>query len=249
MTPARGGGAWFAGQTCSSSLPTTPDAVQRTKTGGCHGFIGRLTSDGAVAYLSYLGGSQQYDAVLALAVDAAGNLYAGGYTYAPDFPTTPDAYDRVCGDDGTCMAYRNEQGQYLYEGASDGFVTTLSPSGDRMLYSTFVGGHDIDSITGVAVDATGRIHVSGATYSLDLPVTAGALQTSFMGGSDPDGNPYPDAFYARLAAGGDRCSTRHIWAAASQRIARPSRWTPRVPPTSPAAPGRSTFPPRTRRAP
>ena len=45
-----------------------------------------------------------------------------------------DAYDRSCGDDGVCMIYKNVQGAYLYTAVSDGFVTKLSSSGDRILY-------------------------------------------------------------------------------------------------------------------
>jgi hypothetical protein len=100
------------------------------------------------------------------------------------------------------MIHKTVQGQFLFTPVSDGFVTKLSPLGDRILYSTFVGGRDDDGVTGVAVDATGRIHVSGFTYSRDFPVTAGAMQSAYIGGSDPDGNPYTDAFYARLAVGG-----------------------------------------------
>src|SRR5206468_263391 len=68
MAPASGGGAWFGGSTCSTTLPTTPDAVQPTKASGCHGVLGRLAADGAVSYLSYLGGTQgPVDTVTALA--------------------------------------------------------------------------------------------------------------------------------------------------------------------------------------
>src|SRR5438034_2534692 len=55
MAADRHGGAWFGADTCSTTLPTTPDAVQRTVPfTGCHGLLGRMSADGAVNYLSYI---------------------------------------------------------------------------------------------------------------------------------------------------------------------------------------------------
>src|SRR5258708_39012176 len=45
--------------------------------------------------------------------------------------------------------------------------------------------------TAIAVDATGAAYVTGATSSTDFPVTAGALQTTNLGGGN-------DAFVAKL---------------------------------------------------
>ena len=202
LVAAPGGGAWFGGRTCSLALPTSTNAVQRTKSSGCHGMLGKVMPNGAIAYLSYLGGSQGNDSVTALTVDSAGNLYAAGSTLAPDFPVTSDAYDTTCGDDGTCYTYKNVQGNYLNVPASDAFITKLAPAGDRILYSTYFGGSDDESIGTIAVDASGRVHIAGSTLSRNLPVTANALQTAYVGGADPDGNPWRDAFYARFAAGG-----------------------------------------------
>jgi hypothetical protein len=200
MAPDGHGGSWFGGQTCSAALPTTASAVQRTMTSGCHGMLGRLAADGAITYLTYLGGTHGAESVLALAVDAAGNVYAAGQTTSSDFPTTADSYDRVCGNDGTCTIYRYAgfAGRFEVLPASDGFVTELAAAGDRMIYSTFIGGSDADAVTGVAVDASGQIHVTGYTISTDFPVTAGALQTAWSPEYDPDDDPLNDGFYARI---------------------------------------------------
>jgi hypothetical protein len=206
------GAIWFAGNTCSKTLPTTAGAVQRAPSADCgpsssstgqDGFVGRMDANGAVTYLSYLGGSG-IDRVSSLALDAAGDVFVAGFTYSPDFVTTANAYDRSCGGDGTCTITRfsGSAGRVTTLPASDGFVTKLSPSGDRILYSTYIGGSDGDSISGIAVDGAGQVHLAGQTISQDFPVTAGALQTAKAGGTDPDGDPLPDGFYARLAANG-----------------------------------------------
>jgi Beta-propeller repeat len=196
------GGVWFAGNTCSTALPTTANAVQRTASSGCHGMVGRMKPDGSVTYLSYLGGSRGSDYANALVLDRAGNVYIGGWTTAPDFPTTPDAYDGVCGDDGTCTINKFVGQHFILAPAADGFLTKLTPAGDRIAYSTFVGGRDDDAVTGVAIDAAGRLHLAGTTISTDFPVTAGALQTAFSPGADPDGGALTDAFYVRLGGAG-----------------------------------------------
>ena len=53
MVRDQSGSVWFGGKTCTATLPVTPDAIQRDPGApGCHGLIGRMTSDGAVTYLS-----------------------------------------------------------------------------------------------------------------------------------------------------------------------------------------------------
>jgi hypothetical protein len=170
---------------------------------GCHGMLGRVTADGAVVYLSYLGGTQGTDWINALAVDATGHVYAAGSTSSPDFPTTAGAYDRVCGEDGTCttLKYVGAAGRSMIVPVADGFLMELSPAGDRVLYSTYLGGRDDDGINAIAIGANG-IHLAGITMSSDFPVTAGALQSAYAFGTNPDGDRLYDGFYARLDATG-----------------------------------------------
>jgi hypothetical protein len=87
-------------------------------------------------------------------------------------------------------------------------VTKLNRTGSGLIYSTYLGGSDRDSVGGIAVDslrsdkcgrgkgrgeddnehengtATANAYVTGTTVSADFPVTAGAFQTVFGGRSD-----------------------------------------------------------------
>lgn len=109
------------------------------------------------------------------AVDAAGNMYLTGITDSPLFPTTAGAFDTS------------------YNGSSDAFVLKLSPTG-TIVYGTFLGGTQLDQGSKIAVDSLGSAYVVGYTYSNDLPVTAGAYDTSFNGSID--------AFVTKLNAAG-----------------------------------------------
>jgi Calx-beta domain/Carboxypeptidase regulatory-like domain/Beta-propeller repeat/CarboxypepD_reg-like domain len=59
--------------------------------------------------------------------------------------------------------------------SSDAFVTKLNPSGSGLLFSTFLGGSNDDIGNGIALDASGKIVVAGATFSANFPV-ANAVQ-------------------------------------------------------------------------
>ena len=54
---------------------------------------------------------------------------------------------------------------------SDAFVTKLNPSGSALVYSTYLGGDNLDQIFGLAVSADGRAYVAGRTDSTRLTAT------------------------------------------------------------------------------
>jgi uncharacterized protein (TIGR03437 family) len=70
-----------------------------------------------------------------------------------------------------------------------------------LTYATYFGGSDNDASRGVTVDSSGNFYVTGFTYSLNLPVTSGSLQTAYHGGgafTEVGG----DAFVAKYTAAG-----------------------------------------------
>ncbi|MBM3956698.1 MAG: SBBP repeat-containing protein [Gemmatimonadetes bacterium] len=137
-----------------------------------------LVIDPVLAFSSFLGGSTD-DQANAIAVDAAGNSYVTGVTTSMNFPGTARALqDRIAG-------------------SSDVFVTKISTKGDRIIYSTYLGGVGPDTGTGIQVDAAGNAYVTGNTASTDFPVTKGAFQTVLGGGSG-----ITDAFVTKLSADG-----------------------------------------------
>jgi len=53
-----------------------------------------------------------------------------------------------------------------------------------LVYSTYLGGSNRDSISGIAVDASGDAYVYGYTSSINFPTITGAFQTSLKGSSN-----------------------------------------------------------------
>ena len=118
--------------------------------------------DPTLTYSTYLGGSSG-DCGYGIDVDEDGNIYITGFTYSSDFQVTDDAYQST--SDGYC----------------DVFVSVFNNTGNLM-YSTYLGGSNIDSGYDVAVDADGNIYITGQTYSPNFPVTSDAYQSTIAGG-------------------------------------------------------------------
>ncbi|HEY1336331.1 MAG TPA: SBBP repeat-containing protein [Bryobacteraceae bacterium] len=167
------GAAYVTGATASSNFPTR-GPVQAKLAGGKNAFIAKLNAAGnALVYSTYLGGNG-VDAGNGIALDPAGNAYITGDTTSYNFPAT--AFQRSP------------------RGAQDAFAAKLSPTGNQLVYSTFLGGYNDDHGAAIAVDSSGAAWVTGSTYSNDLP-TVNAAQRSLAGGQD--------AFVTRLSADGN----------------------------------------------
>jgi Beta-propeller repeat/CARDB len=168
------GNAYLTGDTASTDFPTV-NPIQPTFGGSPYGdaFVAKLNSTGsALAYSSYLGGSDQ-DEGYGIAVDGSGNAYVAGFTYSTDFPTANPI-------------------QAANAGIVDAFVAKLNAAGSALIYSTYLGGSGSDRGQGLAVDGSGNAYVTGWTNSLDFPVASPLQATN--GGSD--------AFVSKLNAAG-----------------------------------------------
>ncbi len=164
------GNAYVTGQSTSLDFPVTERAFQKSGGGISTIIVTKLNAAGsALLYSTYLGrGDSPYatpdiDAE-AIAVDAAGEAYVAGGTGSADFPVTDGAFQTVY--------------PASVQGARVGFVTKLNAAGSALVYSTYLGGSNEEFIAGIAVDAAGQAYVAGETYSIDFPITSGAVQTS-----------------------------------------------------------------------
>jgi hypothetical protein len=83
----------------------------------------------------------------------------------------------------------------------DGFVAKLNRAGSALIYSTFLGGRSSDGVTGVALDQSSDVYLTGSTLSTDFPVVA-PLQPQL---GSPLGTPlWADTFVLKLNAAGTK---------------------------------------------
>jgi hypothetical protein len=146
--------AYVTGGTASKDFPIV-NAVQPTFGGHAYGdaFVSKFNLSGsALEYSTYLGG-KDFDSADSVAVDRAGSAYVTGFTFSDNFPVR-----------NAVQPARNS--------AEDAFVTKLSPAGNTLAYSTYLGGFQHDTGHGIAVDAAGNAYVTGETDSSDFPLYA-----------------------------------------------------------------------------
>lgn len=151
--------------------PQRADGAIGFRVGDYHAAL-PLVVDPVLGWTTLLGGSSR-DALEDMVSDAAGNVYVCGFSSSPDYPATAGA------------------AQPAIAGSTDTIVTKLDPNGS-IVWSTFLGGSSWDYPSAIAVDAQGRVYVTGFTGSTDFPVVGGL--------SNPAASS--KAFVVQLAADG-----------------------------------------------
>ena len=180
------------------SLPTTVGTLQDSSKGFLDAFVSKFDSTGTnLVYSTFLGGSLD-DQGRDIAVDEEGNAYVVGISSSSDFPTV----DPIQSENA---------------GSYDVFVAKLTPAGNALLYSTYLGGVGEDGYLGglaVALDEPRRsgstdpkvvnVYLSGSTNSPDF-LTVNALQPNYNGGVDAFiakvGGPGPQLLYSTFLGG------------------------------------------------
>ena len=117
-----------------------------------------LVIDPGIQFTTFLGGSS-LESGASIVVDAGGNTYITGTTQSPYFPTTAGAFDRT----GAAQNF------------AEAFVSKLNASGTALIYSTFIGGSNMEFGRRIAIDAAGNAYITGQTKSSNFPVTGSAF--------------------------------------------------------------------------
>jgi uncharacterized protein (TIGR03437 family) len=186
------GNLYLTGGTYSSDFPVSADAFQSAPNAEGTTFVSKLDPTGKLIYATYFPVP-----ILALAADAAGEVYLTGSTEGVfSVPTTPGAFQTTA--TGTSA-----------------FVSKLNATGSALEYSTYLAGANSE-VTGVAiaVDSQGDAYVTGTiepgntNQATNFPVTPGAFQTTapaipsdigFVTKLNPDGTAL---VYSTLLAAG-----------------------------------------------
>jgi hypothetical protein len=164
----QGGNIFLAGNTQhGSSFPAINPTIGAL--GGQDAFVAEFNSSGVLTASTEFGGGPVgtvggEETAQGIAVDGSGNIYVAGETTSSNFPVSASPF------------------QSALSGASDAFITKLT-SGMALSFSTYLGGSGQDSATGVALDSSNNVYISGVTTSSGL----GNPSSSTFGGGTEDG--------------------------------------------------------------
>ncbi len=165
-----------------NDIPVTPGAYQSTATFTVcaatrafafpcnHQYVAKVDPAGAkLLFCTYVSGSNQ-DSPAGIALDANGDVYLAGTTGSTDYPITTGAAQSKNAVQLPPNAIDLES-FFGYSPAfpNTGYVTKLSGDGTHLIYSTFLGGSQADSVMGLAVDSQGQATVSLQVQSPDFP--------------------------------------------------------------------------------
>lgn len=181
MTVDVGYNVYLTGTTTSTNFPVTAGSFQPHPAGGIDGFITKLAPFSAPIYSTYVGGSGD-DTPVAIAADAAGQVYVAGDTNSANFPTK--------------SAF-----QTLFFGKKNLFAIKLSPDGSQPVYSTYLGGSGTDTASGMALDVGGTLYITGTSNSSDFPTwnafapSRKGVANAIVAGLNPSGNSVQFATY------------------------------------------------------
>jgi uncharacterized repeat protein (TIGR01451 family) len=166
---------YLAGSTTSPNLPAA-NVFQTALAAGAtqNVYIAKITpplgqTAAALDYVTYLGGNG-IDTPVGIEVDSAGDPYVAGTTSSSDFPTTAtNAYQTTPEVPGTHV-----------------FVTELLFDATTLQYSSYLSGDGTDTASGMAIDASGYVYVTGTTTSSD----AGSTTDQFPASTLPEALPF-----------------------------------------------------------
>ncbi len=161
LTVDKDGCAYLVGGTHSSDFPVTPNTYDTSFNGekdwGGDVYLIKLNPSGSdIVFSTFIGGLAQETADV-VHVDAKGNVLIGGCTGSSDFPVTNNAFDKQ------------------FRGF-EAFLAKFSPDGQKLLFSTFIGGSENESLTSITTDAECNVYAAGYTRSNDWPLTQNALR-------------------------------------------------------------------------
>ena len=174
------GHGYLVGTTDSFTFPVTPNAFQQSAISTDRDiFVTKFdTETSDIIFSTYIGGEGD-DLATGVALDPEGSPYITGQTNSLTFPTQNPLQESL-------------------QGESDAFVLKLAQDGSTLLYSTYVGGTNMDTAHGIAVDQVGQAYITGETASVDFP-TENPFDVILGDGRE---DPQSDAFVTKLGPQG-----------------------------------------------
>lgn len=184
------------GTTLSANYPVTANAVGLTKNDSFDIVITKFNASGtALIGSTYLGGNgidgiNALDTLCMNYMDqmrgeiqyaANGDVLVASVTSSTNFPTTAGAY------------------QTTYAGNQDGCVVRLNPNLSQLVFSTYVGSAEEETLNALEVATNGELYIAGATKFNNFPILHPAADSVYNGGIS-------DGWIAKMTPNGSNLS-------------------------------------------
>ena len=148
---------YITGSTTSPNLPVTAGVKQLTLNGTQNAYVAKITpplgqTPAVLNFVTYLGGDGT-DYPVGISVDGRGDPFVAGTTTSDNFPTT------------STNAYQPTPETGAPAGTPHVFVTELLFDASTLQYSSYLSGNGTDIASGMTLDASGNIYVTGTTTS------------------------------------------------------------------------------------
>jgi uncharacterized protein (TIGR03437 family) len=205
VTGVTGSGFSTTAGALQTAAPSTPELATVS-----NGFVAEISASGAsLVFSTYFSGNSFvcglcsgphgpleqniFTTPSGIAVDPTGAVVIAGFSNATNLPVSASSYAPQC----NCTS-----------GDPAGFVAKIAPGGGQLVWGTYlpvpngVPGQ-LPSITGLTLDAAGNVILTGLAGP-GLPVTAGALQSSFpLAAGQQFGSDYA-GFLAKFDSAGSK---------------------------------------------
>ncbi|GAB5466743.1 MAG: S-layer protein [Candidatus Kapaibacteriales bacterium] len=186
MAIDKDGNIYIAGGTSSPDFPVTNGAVQTIYNnsgsatignwGPMMAFVAKFSSSGQLLWSTFLGGPS-YDRCYAVEVDEDGYVYVGGRA-GEGYPTTPGAAQEQ-------FFNGNNAGKNALYGHQNGFITKLSPDGDKIIWSTYYGADSRGFFRDIAIDDEGYVYgILNAVLGKPMGIDSDSFDDTHNGGHD-----------------------------------------------------------------
>lgn len=181
------GDAYLTGTTDSFDFPTTPSAYVSAASVSQSSFAVELSADASHLIYGTLLPSDNQMTGTAIAVDANGDAWIGGWTNSGQLPVQNGIQQSLF--NGICFSYTPSgsfpSGQAYCPQA--GYIAELNPSGSALLWATYLGDGPVSSIvldpSGNLLAAGSQLGITGAVASPSKNNSASVVKISPMGNS------------------------------------------------------------------
>lgn len=182
----------LAGSTTASDLPLTPGCFQNVlQSGGYNSSVGQdmfvthfNSSGSGLLGATFIGGHHteaqtclgDADVIVPkiapseILLDSLGNIWVISTSVSTDFPTTANAIQPLPYN----LSYTGDPRCVLFQ---------LNGDCSQLLYGTYLSGSGSSAGWDIMFNHAGKLVICGSSGSYDFPITPGAVQSAFLGGS------------------------------------------------------------------